>query len=351
MSPPFASTLITLATVLTLAGAPPALGRPAADGRAPPDALAGDRLSLELPAGFALDLRDPDAAAATPSRAPAVRGRSERAESRAERVLAALLPDFVHDLPVDLDGGDAVFAPAGWSVRVGRGPTASRGAARADLSLTRPVSSAAVAAAVGDVELVDGGGVRVRHVFHRFDGLGARPRARVDLELPAASGAELAVSVAADGDADVAVVHAGRWRGLDLNARAAALVDRDDGEAAWRGEASAALRDRRSGWNLTLAGSGGEAGGRAATTATIYAKLAGAGARDAAAVGGWSLDAAYGHAVDATGDRAWLAGVTVLERIDGVGRMHLRYRYQRLDGRGGRAGGAHSLLVGARLKL
>jgi len=348
MSPPIASTLVTLATVLALAGAPPAVGRAPGEGGPPVGALAGGRLALELPPGFALDLGAADAGAATAARAPAA---SARAEISAQRGLAALLPGFLHELPVDLDGGDAVFAPAGWSLRVGRGATASRGVARADLSLTRPASSAVVAAAAGDVELVEGGGPRVKAVFDRFDGLGNRPRARLDIALPAASAAELAASLAADGDADVALGTARRWRGLDLHARAAALVDRDDGEAAWRAEASAALRDRRSGWNLTLAGSGGEAAGRADTTATVYAKLARGGARDAASVGGWSLDAAYGHAVAATGDRAWLAGVTVLERVEGVGRMHLRYRYQRLDGRGGRDGGAHSLLVGARLKL
>ncbi|NBB69391.1 MAG: hypothetical protein GVY33_03570 [Alphaproteobacteria bacterium] len=351
MSPRFASTLVTLATVLALVGGPPALGRSAVDARPPEGTLALGRLALELPSNFALDPEASDAATATPSRPPAARVRAERTTTAAARGLAALLPDFVRDLPVDLDGGEAVFAPAGWSLRVGRGATASRRAARADLSLTRPASSAAVAAAAGDVELVDGGGARVKSVFDRFDGLGNRPRARLDVALPAASGAELAASVAADGDADVALVHARRWRGLDLNARAAALVDRDDGEAAWRAEASAALRDRRSGWNLTLAGSGGEAAGRADTTATVYAKLARGGPRDVASVGAWSLDAAYGHAVGAPGDRAWLAGVTVLERIEGVGRMHLRYRYQRLDGRGGRDGGAHSVLLGARLKL
>jgi hypothetical protein len=350
MPPPFASTLVTLATLLALAAAPPALGRPPADARPPATAPAASRLALELPPGFALDLRASDAAA-TPPRARVASARPDWAEILAERRLVAALPDFVRDLPLKLDGGDTVFAPAGWSLRVGRGATASRRAARADLSLTRAASSAVVGAAFGDVELVEGSGPRVTNVFDRFGGLGARRRARLDVDLPSPSGAEFAASVAADGDADVALFHAGRRRGLDLRARAAALVDRADGEAAWRAEASAALRDRRSGWNLTLAGSGGEASGRSDTTATVYAKLARGGARDAASVRGWSLDAAYGHAVAAPGDRAWLAGVTMLERVEGLGRLHLRYRYQRLDGRGARDGGAHSLLFGARLNL
>lgn len=338
-----------LATAVALSGgvvstAPAFAAPPASDPRAATlvDARA---LELSLAGGFASAF---DERAARPAARVEAQPGSRRPAAEAD--VAAPLARWFAGLPLRVDGGELVFAPDAWRLRLGRGETASHRAGRADLSPTRSVSSAVMAAHRGDVRFRSGGGPTVADVFDDFAGLGRRPRLRLDVELPTAS-ADLAASAAADGDVDLAVDAGGVWRGWTTAARAAATFDRAADGYGMGLQGSAAVRDPGTGWNFTLAAATGEAGSAEGVPATVYAKLGRSRAPAVAVTRAWSVEAAHGRDVGDAGDRAWLAGATLLERVDGVGRVHLRYRYQALSGPGDRRGRAHAVILGARFEL
>jgi hypothetical protein len=359
MPPALASTVPTVAATALVAAvvlAHAARAEPASPAPAPDAAthavIDGRHLALPLPHGVALELtwttRPERAADGGEAAAPTAPPEPPRRAVTSEREPA--VARFLESLPVRIQGGDAVFAPEAWSVRVGRGATASSDAARADLSATRVVTSAALTRAGGNVELARDGAT-VGEVFAAPNGLGHRPRARLDVALDPGARAALAASVAADGDGDLALSYRGGLGGWRSEARLAAMVDRKAGGRALRVEGSAALREPRSGFDLTLAASGGDTAAGARRPATVYAKLARARDADRPIAGAWSLDAAWARDVDRPGDRAWLAGATWLQTLQGVGRVHLRYRYHRLERTDGRSGQAHAILVGGRLRL
>lgn len=253
-------------------------------------------------------------------------------------------PRLLSHLPFSFRGGQAVFEPGRWRLQVGKGATPSRMAGRADLSPTRVVTGAAVGTHGGNVHLQrDRAGPRVGALFANFNGLGHRHRARLDVDL---AQTRVAASFDAGGRADAAIAHVGRWRGLDTEARAALVVDR-----ALRVESSAALRDRPSGWSFNVAAMGARSRNAGRVPASLYTKLARTTDREGPITAAWSLEAAYGHDVAKAGDHAWLAGATLLQRFEGLGRLHLRYRYQSLDGEAGREGHAHAVTLGLRLRL
>jgi hypothetical protein len=253
-------------------------------------------------------------------------------------------PAILARLPFSLQGGDAVVKTGRWQLRVGAGATPSRTAGRADLSPTRVVTGAAVGANGGNVQLQrDRAGPRVGELFANFSGLGHRRRARVDIDL---APTRIAASFDVGGRADAAIAHAGRWQGFDTEARAALVTDR-----TLRLESSAAVRDRASGWSFNVAAMGAPTATAGRTPASLYAKLARAADREGPITAAWSLEGAFGRDVAREGDRAWLAGATLLQRFEGLGRLHLRYRYQSLDGEAGREGHAHAVTVGLRLRL
>lgn len=308
-----------------------------------PPVVDGRELALPLPHGV-----DDDARPAVPARAAAA----------AEDAFATALPvargswvaRVLGGLPVTLRGRDAVFAPAGWSLRVGRGAMASVGAGRVDLSPTRAVTAAALTRARGDVALVRDG-PSVGDVFARFGGLGHRLRARVDLRGPALGGGSAAAAVSRDGDVDLAVAHAtrlGGWRGAT---RFAAAADHLADRRALQLESSAAARHPRTGWDITLAAAGRHDRGTPGAPVTLYAKVGRSADPAAPIAGAWALDAAVARDVRRAGDRAWLAGASWLQRLKGVGRLHVRYRYQRLEAADDVDGGAHAVTIGAKLKL
>jgi len=350
--PPRPRTLaaIALTAAASMAAVPAAAG-PATPATAPLPVGAPLVLTLTLPQSLTFGVASAEDPTTTPDgaareRAPA--GARRAGGPRARTGLARLAAD----LPFRIDGTEASLAPAGtWSVRVGRGASASQGVGRADLSATAPVTSAALGAAGGDVAFDADGGPRVGEVFRHPDGLGHRYRARVDLELPGVAGTALATSVAPDGGMDAALRHRGRWFGLTADARLAAFSQQADAGRSLRLGASTALRAPASGINLTLAASGGTVADDDRLPATLYAKLARGRARDDGTTTAWSLDGAVARDGAGEGDRAWLIGATVLKRFDRSGRAHVRYRYQALDGPGARGGRAHAVMIGLKLEL
>lgn len=252
-------------------------------------------------------------------------------------------------LPFALDGAEAVLGVAGWRLRLGRGATSSRWAGHADLSPTRAVSGVPVGAHGPNVHLrPDFTGPTVGALFAGFDGLGDRRRARLDVDLADTS---LAASFDTTGGADATIAHAGRWRGFETEARAALLSERGAPGRSLRLESSAALRDPASGWSVNLAAMGAHEPAGGGAPASLYAKVAGAADRDGPITTAWSVEAAHGRDIAQAGDRAWLAGATLLQRFQGLGRFHVHYRYQRLDGAPGREGRAHAVTLRLRLDL
>jgi len=260
------------------------------------------------------------------------------------------LERFLDESGLRLAGREVRFEPGSWRFSVGPGATASQAVGVADLSGTRAISSANLTANRGNVRLGSAGAApRVGAVFHGFGGFGHRRRARLDIDLDGAGAARLATSIAERGDVDLAFTSTGRWHGFRTDGRAALLVDERPQGRIFRFQGSAALRDPATGWTLALASVARSAA--VGAPATFYAKLA----HDAPNLDpfetAWSLEAAHGRDVAVVGDRAFLAGATLLQRFDGFGRLHLRYRYQQLDGRGARGGTAHAVLVGGRFGL
>jgi hypothetical protein len=260
------------------------------------------------------------------------------------------LARLIDESGLRLAGRDLRFDPGHWRFSVGPGATASQAVGTADLSRTRAISSADLTANRGNVRLGSGDAApRVGAVFHGFGGFGHRRRARLDIDLDSAGAARLATSIAERGDVDFAFTGTGRWAGLRTDGRAAVLADDGPGGRTFRFEGSAALRDPRTGWTLALASAA--RGGAVGAPATFYLKLGRDEPPRAPFSTAWSLEAAHGRDVAVLGDRAFLAGATLMQRLDGLGRLHLRYRYQQLDGLGARGGNAHAVVVGGRLGL
>ncbi|MFP4126602.1 MAG: hypothetical protein ACLFU0_08145 [Alphaproteobacteria bacterium] len=255
---------------------------------------------------------------------------------------------FLDQAGLRLAGRELRFEPGHWRFSVGPGATASQAVGVADLSGTRTISSANLTAHRGNVRLGSADAApRVGAVFHGFGGFGHRRRARLDIDLAGPGTARLATSIAERGDVDLAFTSIGRWRGFRTDGRAAVLVDEHPSGRTLLFQGSAALRDPASGWTLGLASVARHAD--VGAPATFYAKL-GHDAPDAGPFAtAWSFETAHGRDVGVVGDRAFLAGATLMQRIDDLARLHVRYRYQRLDGCAARRGAAHALLVGGSL--
>lgn len=310
-----------------------------------PAASAEPRFNLGLPADFARHAsgeRRHDAKPPTPS-ATVTRARTGHVAAGA---------GLLEHLPFAIEGRDAVVRPTGWSVRLGHGATPSQGVGRADLSATRSVTGADVGGHRGNVHLgADGAGPTVGELFPSYNGLGHRRRARLDLQLEDDGATTAGASLTLAGDADAAVRHRGRWQGLDASARAAVVSNAGAAGRTFRLETSAALRAPVAGWSVSVAAMGARRPDDLRAPAAFYTKLArefdGAGPIATA----WAVEAAYARDVADRGDRAWLAGAAMLKRFDGLGRLHVRYRYQSLAGEAGREGQAHAVVLGAKLKL